>query len=73
MKKIKTLFILTLITTFFISCSSDDPFTDRYQPEGSLASLNGKPSTGNWSLKVYDDDGGDAGTLDNWSIELCGQ
>ena len=44
------------------------PFTGRFKPEGSLASLDNKVITGTWTLEIADDAGGDTGTLDGWSL-----
>jgi|GEM_PF-3488586 len=52
--------------------SADAPFTNRYQPEGSLATFNGLQSNGNWTLRITDDSDGDSGSLINWSLEICG-
>lgn len=52
--------------------SSDAPFTGSYQPEEALSALNGENAEGNWTLKIIDDAGADIGTLDSWSIEICG-
>ncbi len=49
------------------------PFTGLYQPEGSLASLNGESSLGNWTLMISDAVDQDTGTLLDWSMELCGE
>lgn len=45
------------------------PFTGTFLPEGAMASLY-SVTNGNWSLKIVDDAGGDAGTLVNWSINI---
>ncbi|MCX7551539.1 T9SS type A sorting domain-containing protein [Xanthomarina sp. F2636L] len=47
------------------------PFTGSYIPEGNLNDLNGELSAGNWVLTVVDDAGGDGGTWNSWSLELC--
>lgn len=52
--------------------SANAPFTNVYQPEGSLADFNGLQSNGNWTLSITDDAGGDGGELINWSLEICG-
>ncbi len=44
------------------------PFTGSYQPEQSLASLNGASANGDWILHVYDDAASDTGTLNDWKI-----
>ena len=46
------------------------PFTGRYQPEGSLATLDGLPANGDWTLEVTDDAGGDTGQLVSWDLIL---
>ena len=46
------------------------PFTGRYQPEGFLGDFDGEPASGTWTLSVYDDAGGDQGTLNSWSLTL---
>ncbi len=52
--------------------SGSAPFTGSYRPEGSLAALDGKTSAGAWQLRVTDDASGDTGTLNSWSLTLCG-
>lgn len=47
------------------------PFTGIFKPQGSLATLNGKQSLGNWTLHITDNANSDGGTLLNWSIDLC--
>lgn len=46
------------------------PFTGSFAPEapGGFAGLNGCAANGVWTLVVYDDAGGDIGTINNWSI-----
>ena len=46
------------------------PFTGRYQPEGSLATLDNLNATGAWTLEVTDDAGADQGELVEWSLIL---
>lgn len=49
------------------------PFTGPYQPEGSLADLDGLNAQGTWKLKITDDASSDYGVLNSWSllIEPC--
>ena len=49
------------------------PFTGSFQPEGSLATLDGKAANGNWTLRIRDDGGGDTGTLNGWSLVVCSE
>jgi uncharacterized repeat protein (TIGR01451 family) len=46
------------------------PFTGRFRPEGSLATLDGQPATGTWTLEVTDDAGVDEGELVSWDLIL---
>jgi uncharacterized repeat protein (TIGR01451 family) len=46
------------------------PFTGSFRPEGSLATLDGLQSTGNWTLEVTDDAGADQGQLVDWTLIL---
>jgi len=50
--------------------SGSAPFTGNFSPEGGVLSgaLVGCTANGLWSLQVYDDAGGDQGTINNWSI-----
>lgn len=52
--------------------SGSAPFTGTFKPEGSLSDLNGKSSSGNWSLKVCDDASYDTGTITDWTLEISG-
>lgn len=65
-------------TTFSSACaapvaSGAAPFAGCYAPEQSLAAFAGQPSVGTWTLSVYDDTGGDTGSLVGWSLTLCVQ
>jgi subtilisin-like proprotein convertase family protein/V8-like Glu-specific endopeptidase len=46
---------------------SSAPFTGRFRPEGSLATLDGQPAAGVWTLEVTDDAGADQGELIDWA------
>ncbi|MFZ2488390.1 MAG: proprotein convertase P-domain-containing protein [Anaerolineae bacterium] len=48
------------------------PFTGSFRPEAALSALDGKTSAGTWKLNVADDVADDTGTLNAWSITLCG-
>ncbi len=48
------------------------PFTGSFIPDGDLSSFYGEVSAGEWTLNVADDTGFDTGTIDSWSIEICG-
>ena len=55
---------------FSVDTSSEAPFTGSYQPEGSLSSFDGMDISGDWTLRICDDAGGDLGTLQAWSLEI---
>ena len=42
-----------------------------HRPQQPLASFNGQNASGQWTLVVRDDAGGDVGTLDAWSLQIC--
>lgn len=42
-----------------------------YRPEGSLASYNGLPITGTWTLQIQDVFGEDGGELQSWGLRVC--
>jgi len=48
------------------------PFTGTFQPQGSLADFNGIQSVGDWTLSIFDDANQDGGSLNSWSLQLCG-
>lgn len=46
------------------------PFTGRFRPTQALSALNGGNANGNWILRIRDNEGGDVGTLTNWSLDI---
>ncbi|MCF6182403.1 reprolysin-like metallopeptidase [Lutibacter sp.] len=48
------------------------PFTGVFKPQVDLSTFNNQGSKGNWILKVVDSGAADIGTIDNWSLEICG-
>jgi len=50
--------------------SGSAPFTGSYQPDEALSALNGKSTTGTWTLEVKDTFNNDGGSLDNWSVTI---
>lgn len=54
-----------------ISGGSGD-FTGTFTPDGDLSTLNGEIAAGDWLLTAQDFVSADTGTIDNWSIEICG-
>ncbi len=55
-----------------IASSGSAPYTGSFKAEESLSLFNGESSNGNWRLKVVDDGPADIGTLDSWTLEICG-
>ncbi|MEW5850976.1 MAG: proprotein convertase P-domain-containing protein [Myxococcota bacterium] len=47
------------------------PFSGCFSPEVPLAGLVGQTITGNWTLSIADDAGGDTGTLNAWTLGIC--
>lgn len=52
--------------------SGNPPFTGIFIPQESLEEFNNEESYGNWTLKLIDGGPEDLGSLQNWSIEICG-
>jgi len=48
------------------------PFSGTYIPQIPFTYVNNTESQGLWSLKVVDSGEADTGTIDSWSIEVCG-
>ena len=42
-----------------------------HQPQQPLSAFNGQNASGQWTLVVRDDAGGDVGTLTGWSLQIC--
>lgn len=47
-------------------------FTGTFTPDGDLSTLNGEIAAGDWLLTAQDFVSADTGTIDSWSIEVCG-
>jgi len=50
-----------------------DPAVGVYNPANPLSAFNGLESEGDWTISITDWWNVDTGTLDNWSLEICGQ
>jgi len=48
------------------------PYTGTFMPQGDLSTFNDQYSYGNWTLKAIDSGPEDLGTIDSWSLEICG-
>jgi subtilisin-like proprotein convertase family protein len=48
-------------------------YGDDLIPFDPLSRLRGEPTGGTWTLRVNDGSPGDTGTLDFWSVTLCGR
>jgi subtilisin-like proprotein convertase family protein len=46
------------------------PFSGRFRPEGSLATVANQPQAGAWKLEIDDDAFPDVGTLNSWLISF---
>ncbi len=49
------------------------PFAGSFIPLNPLANMDGQTATGNWTLRINDDLGGDSGTLFCWELEITRQ
>ena len=49
------------------------PFSGSFQPEGSLATLDGKDTQGTWTLELTDDKLRKTGTLNSWALLVTAQ
>ncbi|MCC7420189.1 MAG: cadherin domain-containing protein [Planctomycetaceae bacterium] len=47
------------------------PFSGSFRPEQLLSMLDGKNANGVWQLEIDDQVGGDAGTLNSWSLTIA--
>jgi internalin A len=52
--------------------SGTAPFTGIFEPEGSATDFLGETSVGTWTLTITDDEAGDVGTLNSWSLTFLG-
>lgn len=50
--------------------SGSAPFTGSYRPIQPLSSLYGESVNGTWKLQIYDNYGGDTGSLTAWNIQF---
>lgn len=48
------------------------PFTGTFSPQNPLSAFNGEQTIGDWTLSVFDDANLDGGSLEGWSLQLCG-
>ena len=56
-------------TNSIISASA--PFTGRFIPEGDLSTIYGETPSGEWILRVEDEENQDGGAIVEFSIEIC--
>ncbi|ADV49200.1 Proprotein convertase P [Cellulophaga algicola DSM 14237] len=52
-------------------CGTNPAINGLVKPLGSLNSFNGESSKGDWILEISDGAGGDGGSLNGFSLELC--
>ena len=52
--------------------SGTAPYTGTFKPEGTLSNFYDEESFGNWTLKAVDLGPEDIGTINSWSLEICG-
>jgi subtilisin-like proprotein convertase family protein len=49
---------------------STPPYTGRFRPQMALSAYNGKESNGTWTMRVYDGQPGNTGTLNSWCLQI---
>jgi subtilisin-like proprotein convertase family protein len=53
-------------------CGNNPAIGGEVKPTQVLSALNGQNSSGTWTLRVKDSANQDGGTLNSWSLKLCG-
>ncbi|MCB0465438.1 MAG: proprotein convertase P-domain-containing protein [Aequorivita sp.] len=48
------------------------PFDGTFRPMGNLSDFDGTSTLGDWTLSILDNANQDGGTLNYWSLQLCG-
>ena len=56
-----------------IVCSDNPAISGTVSPLGSLASLNGESTLGEWTLEIKDTANGDGGSLVAFTLEICAE
>ena len=55
-----------------IVCGSNPAISGTVLPAQALSNFNGQSSTGTWTLTISDGANQDGGTLNSWSLNICG-
>ncbi|MFC4815703.1 reprolysin-like metallopeptidase [Flavobacterium sp. GCM10023249] len=54
-----------------LACGSNPAISGAVIPLNALSVFNNTSSTGTWTLTVKDNDSGDGGSLNSWSLNIC--
>lgn len=54
-----------------VVCSNNPAISGIVLPTEALANLNGENASGNWTLRIKDNESGDGGSLVGWSLNIC--
>lgn len=54
-----------------LTCGSSPAINGTVTPSNPLSIFNGTNSTGTWTLTVKDNESGDGGALNSWSLNIC--
>lgn len=52
-------------------CGTNPGISGTVKSKENLTAFNGQNATGNWTLRIKDNAGGDGGSLVNWSMNMC--
>lgn len=56
-----------------VSCAFSSPtISGVVLPEDPFATFAGESALGDWTLSIFDDTNNDGGSLNNWSMDVCG-
>ena len=56
---------------FEATCGNLPAISGTFQPEVPLAMFNNENPAGDWVLTISDNGGGDTGSLDTWTLDIC--
>ncbi|AWI25348.1 zinc-dependent metalloprotease [Flavobacterium pallidum] len=55
----------------FLVCGTNPAISGTIKPLNALSNFNNISAQGNWTLRILDNQSGDGGTLNSWSMKVC--